>query len=178
MLPNSEFVIIPWPATSGGANIGVHSDNAVNVCKFYLPSPITVSSMVIRCGVEFVGNFWGFGLYDLDLNLVLDTGPISQPSTVIGRVITAPISPAVTLGSKMYWFAYTCTGIAPSLAPVTSPDIVNSLVSDATTGDSTLLITGHVVSASVAGQLPATLGAITFDPPPGSSICPIIKLQA
>ncbi len=171
MLLETTYCVLPWPATVGGASIGVGTNNNVSLIRVYIPAPMTVSQIIFGTTVQFIGHNYGFGLYDLDGNLFLDSGPVTSPSTNIHGKYAVSITP-VQIGSGVCWLAYTCDSSNDSFEPIATPDIVTSLVSDGTA------IIAHATNPSVAGQLPSTTGTITLDIPSGSSIAPLVKLQS
>lgn len=164
----ATYLMLPWPATTGG-NAGVGSSNKTWVFRLFLPATITVNSVVWRIATGEAGKFISFGIYSIDgLTRHLDTGPVSCASN--NTVGTKTLGSPVTLTPGMYWLAWTSDSISMSF------NAIGYGVNAAAIRENGTFQYGHGSNASSAGQLPATLGSITSDVFVQDSI-PIVKLQ-
>lgn len=172
MLPVADYILLPWPSTAGSQASLANTSNQVALIRVYMPSAITVSLITFSVLSSDAGKFWGVGLYDLDGNLILDSGPVVMPaSPLINQMLHSSISP-VTIGSGIYWMASSTNSPSSTLRSVSTPSASTNLLNDG------VAILGAAANPSVAGQLPATTGAITTPPITGNNIAPLIKLQA
>ncbi len=171
MLITASYALLPWPSTAEGATIGPTA-NAVGLIKVYIPTVMDISTVSFETVSTPDGVFFGFGIYTLDGNtLVVDSGPIVVPVHGGGGVTVQGTFSSVTIGSGLYWMAYTCDTPGSGLRPIAETSTANALLCDGTS------ILGTAANASVGGQLPSTTGTITPEAAPGSSIAPLVKWE-
>ena len=133
--------------------------NRVNVTQFTIDVSFEISLISINVIANALGKFGGFGIYTADGNtLVVDSGPMSLASIA---VVTSSIA-SVTISPGTYFYAQTAdttTATMPTSASVNSNQIALMNANAA--------FPRYAVAAnpSVAGQLPATLGALTATSP-------------
>lgn len=158
-------MMLPWPATTG-SSLGCGADNRVLLIKCYVPAAITVTQVSALVVSGTVGKAWGFGIYDLDGNIVIDSGPIIDP---VGGQLLATFT-GQSIGAGMYWLAFTSEKSADTIRAAAMP----SVYADLTCFGSS--ISGIAANASVVGQLPSTTGVITTNST--LSAAPLVKFQA
>jgi hypothetical protein len=132
----------------------VSANDQVRVFQFVLPFRAVVRNIVSQVGGTpgAGGSKYGMGLYDVDKNLLLETGALAADAS--GRIRTTIT--AVTLEPGVYFFAQTVddsTATFLALNVAASPfDALN---------EGTTKRVGSTANAASAGVLPATLGVIT-----------------
>ena len=127
--------------------------NEVRVLQFVLLFRITIGQLSFQVTTLDAGNFVGTGIYSADRNtLLLESGGVSTTTT--GVKVTALGSP-VTLEPGIYWQADTVDSTTVQMRKTS----MNSM--DTLFNAQTLKKMGIAANASIAGALPATLGAIT-----------------
>jgi hypothetical protein len=142
------------PATISIGQAMVASPNLVRAMQFSLRKRWEIGHVtaVLNTGVN--GSFVGLGLYDEDANLLLDSGPIVSDVgiTLLSAAPTRRILPPGT-----YYYAWTATSasVLSNAATAWSSANMNTLINRLANR------LGACANASVAGQLPASLGAIT-----------------
>lgn len=174
MLPNLVYWDAPWSSkTSFTVSTGT---DQVSLSKMYVAAAIEISKISFQVvtpatnpGIPLTG-FWGFGLYDLDGNLVVDSGPV-EDLNIAFRVYTANITP-VTIGSGVYWLAFTVNN---GVASVTSIGLASQAIDLLNIPAPEILATA--ANNSSGGQLPATTGTITDSILPGGSPTPMVKFN-
>ncbi len=155
------------PFDDFGPNISAtsltYSANLVNTVLFYVPGfSQTVVNVLWDLVTPQPASHVGFGIYAVTPGSatrgarLADTGPVA--STVAGQTITPFLTP-VTLPCGIYCMAFTTdnaavatTGVLPAGAGITVLNVYNLTPE---------IFLGSAANASVAGQLPATLGLIT-----------------
>ena len=145
-----------WAPAIGGTTQTIVVANDVAVYQFVLPFRSVVRNITFNVNTLEAGKFAGIGLYDKDGNRLVHSGAVSVAGT--GNKSTAVT--AVTLEPGVYFHAWTADGTTVALFAV-------SAVSDGTPSGIMTSVTptkiGIAANPSVAGVLPATLGAITAD---------------
>ena len=143
----------------------VQSVNEVRVTRMYLPFAITLSkcTFTVNSGGVSSGKHFAFGFYTFAGAKVLD----SDIQTVnANQVFTLSFTP-VTLGPAVFYYAQTGDGTAPNLWGIPASSI-GSAIPNQLNHNSVWF--GTAANASVAGALPATLGALTADNTPSGGI--------
>jgi hypothetical protein len=126
--------------------------NAVTVTLFVLPFNVTVAKVTFTVATLSSGGNINWGIYDINGNKLIDSGAIS---TTTGGVVTAAITPNVTLPAGLYYTAVSCDNLVckvPSLSGVPPFD---------TAMNRSHVRWGVAANATVSGVLPSTLGTIT-----------------
>ncbi len=91
---------------AGLAASGVAVANKVIAVLFMVPSTFTIHTVVFQVAALVLGSNVGVGWYDIDGNIVWQTGAVSSATATVKRItLTTPIE--ITQG--MYWHAWTAT---------------------------------------------------------------------
>ena len=144
------FGIIVHPQGGGAAGVPFTILNKTFCCHMVLPFRSVVAKARSQVTTLQVGKFYGFGLYDMNGDLVVRTA--AQSSTTTG-IKTTSTSETVTVEPGPYWFCWSSddTGIQVirlNLDAILASDALGQLLFSA-------------ANDSVAGVLPATLGTLT-----------------
>ncbi len=143
------------PASLTGTGTIVSANDEVQVFQFVLPFRVVVRNIVTSVVTQAgAGKKYGVGLYDVDKNLVLETGAIAGDG---GTVKNKTSITAVTLEPGVYYHAQTTDdaatlkmlGYSFSAAP---QDVLN---------EQTEKRWAKATNTASAGVLPATLGDLT-----------------
>ena len=124
--------------------------NTVYCINMVLPFRCVVGQVASNVTTLQSGKFYGFGLYDMNKDLVVRTGAQSSTST---GVKTTSTSATVTVEPGPYWFCSSGDDTGIQLLRVN----VDSFIG--TSDLAQILFTA--ANASSAGVLPATLGTLT-----------------
>ena len=146
---------IIYPNSAAISTETLASANDVMVYQFVLPFRAVVRNIGFQVQTLEVGKLAGFGLYDVNGNLLVHTGAVSTTTT--GRKFTSVT--AVTLEPGVYFLAWTADGT--TFAYITAVNI--STGTQAAFWNQSATRVGKAANASSAGVLPATLGTITAD---------------
>jgi hypothetical protein len=122
--------------------------------QFTLEASYTISFVAGAIYTGISGQTCNFGIYDADLNLMIDSGPLSAASSV---VISTPIT-SVTLPPGTYWFAASCTSASVFF------ETFNSTITPAKlmlAQGTTPRVAYSSESMGAGPSLPATLGTLT-----------------
>lgn len=168
-MPIATYLLLPFAANSANTGFIHGQGNNVWLFKCYVPGTITVSLIAAVATTSDAGNFAGIGLYDLDGNLLVDSGPMAMTGAA-NEVLSAAIAP-VLVPQDTYWLAATSDSATAELLAAD----YNASIEIASTSP-----LGQATNVSAGGQLPATTGIITT-PIPASSVdrlAPLIKIQA
>jgi hypothetical protein len=148
-----------WQAPSATNVNNTNTANRVVVYLFQLDVAITVSKASISCTNNTIGPVASFGIYSFTGNKLLDTGTFTCLTSP--AVQTNTISPSVTLPPGTYWHAQTSNTAGGG-------DTFTGIVLQSAAGTRAMPLyiknttrCGTAANPSVAGVLPATLGAIT-----------------
>lgn len=143
------------PTTSSTSTASPSSvANNVHVLLFVVLYAITVNKIVYNVATLSASDKWAFGIYSSDGNTkLIDSGVISPTATNTALSIT--LGSPVTLAPGEYYFAQTSSGItALSTYQLINANAIPPMMNKNRNR------TGIAANASVAGVLPATLGAI------------------
>ena len=128
------------------------SVNLVKVYQFVLPFRAIVRNLTFEIEVLSVGGLCSVGLYSADGNILrVHSGAVSTTTTGIKNVVAS----AVTLEPGVYFHSWTGDNITFKLRSFVSAQGWNNLINNNANR------VGSAANPSVAGVLPATLGAIT-----------------
>ena len=144
-------IIYPNSAALGTETLG--SANDVHVYQFVLPFRAVIRTIGFEVFTLEVGKLAGFGLYDVNGNRLVHTGAVSTTTT--GRKFTSVT--AVTVEPGVYFLAWTADGT--TFAYITQLNVSTGTLGNFWNQSATRI--GVAANPSVAGVLPATLGAIT-----------------
>jgi hypothetical protein len=140
---------VPSTLTTGTSH---GTANTVVVFLWVLPFDFTVTKFVIENTNAVASKFFAGGIYNSLGQLVLDSGP--QSTAVASRKTITPSSP-VKLAAGNYYLAHTSNDTTAQIRKLqnaqTHQNILNNNKARA----------GTAANASVAGQLPSSLGTIT-----------------
>ena len=153
-----------------------YTANVVNTVLFEISGfSVTLANVLWNLQTGVALSHAGFGIYAVTAGSLTrgarlaDTGPVSSAGS---GVMTTPFLAAVTLPCGIYCMAFTTDsasvatlGMAPAGTNITALNVYNLTPEG---------FVGTAANASVAGQLPATLGVIT---PAGASKFPTIMLS-
>ncbi len=114
-MPTASYLLLPWFATCGGSS-PIGQGDAVYLYQIFLPADITVSFIAMMAAQAVAGDHWATGLYDLDGNLVLESGPIVMAGSGSDELLSASISP-VDIVEGVYWLAWTSDSITSTIRP-------------------------------------------------------------
>lgn len=144
---------IPVASTSN-LTICPNAVNQVSLFMFYLPFAITLRKVVFNLNTHSTtaGIKVNFGLYDLNNNLILDSGAIDVGSATTAGIISASFT-AKTIQAGWYYFAQACQDNIAIFA-------VTSLPAASTEQTKNLLRTGRATNLASGGVLPTTTGTI------------------
>ena len=158
---NTSMLAGPFWASSF-AEAAMLAANTVYCLRIMLSYRVKVATIYGVIGaVGAAGKLVGYGIYSSDGNtLILDSGPLSttNANTVVSKTLTTPTS----IGPGAFIYAACCDSVTPIF-----PGFVQSAAAGAGSNSNLLLnagaddIIGSAANASVAGQLPTTLGTIT-----------------
>lgn len=155
-------------------NTIVVNNNEVNVFQFTLLAAYTIRSVSFITGGNGSSHN-GFGIYSAAGAKLIDTGAFNNGSVAAGQPVCIAITP-VTLLPAVYYLASTCddnlsaylsvsivqgTGGNNSINSLLYPTWFGSFPNPQPGGGSIPLYGGVAANPSVAGALPATLGAIS-----------------
>lgn len=155
--------------SSGGSWIG--NANVVYVIQFTLGVTIQVSKISMNVIGNALGKFAGFGIYSADGNTkIVDSAPMSLNSIA---VVTSSITP-VDLIPGVYNWAQTSDGVTGQINTSSSVATNDSTLMNANAGAPRYAL---ATNGSVAGQLPATLGALTAVTPATSFDTALVMLE-
>jgi hypothetical protein len=158
------FALGSYPTlTLTHASDGPNAANKVMIHQFHLTKKLTIRKILWALGAVQAGKNVGMGIYTSAGALVVDTGALSINTGVAVSTMfsVTPAQGTVTLNPGVYWYAWT--------ADTTAVDIYfcqGSLSASASANVNLNLNAvryGHATNASVAGQLPATLGVVISD---------------
>ncbi len=161
------YLLLPVPITLAGLNVNqvVAVANDVHCWRFFIGAPLAVIRIVAYLGTASAGGFCGFGVYSADGNArILTSGAVS---TTAGGVKS--IAASATIGPGWYILATTHDNVVSALRSVNNDATADIVLNDTTVQK------GVAANASVAGVLPATLGALTGSTAIGTAY---IKLQS
>jgi hypothetical protein len=140
---------------SGSANSSGGVANRNNVAMWNIPVAITISKVTTRTVTANAGSVNDLGIYDVNKNLVANTGGFSTATTNTALTVNLAQG-SVTLPAGTYYFAQ-C-----------SSDIVSAIMRTNFDGTATQFLiqagvprVGRAANDCVAGVLPSSLGAIT-----------------
>lgn len=142
--------------------------NVVGGIRIFIPYQISVAKLVAEIVSPTAANFFALAVYSTAGNRLVDTGPISAASAGIKSVAPTPVTPVV-LAPGEYFFCLTNSIATITYRVVTVLGTVNAILNDTTVSVFT------AANPSVAGQMPATLGALTAN---SLMNLPVCKLQA
>ena len=158
---NTSMLSGPFWASSF-AETAMLAANTVYCLRIMLSYRVKVATIYGVIGATgAAGKLVGYGIYSSDGNtLILDSGPLSttNANTVVSKTLTTPTS----IGPGAFIYAACCDSVTPIF-----PGFVQSAAAGAGSNSNLLLnagaddIIGSAANASVAGQLPTTLGTIT-----------------
>lgn len=147
---------LSYAYAQGGAADWNFAVNKVAIVEFTLVAPVTISKVITQVNANIAASHFGVGIYDANGNLLADSGALTAASGAGTPVSTALRQGTVTLPAGVYYFAWTSDTASlnmifwgASIAP--APTIPNK----------NNVRYGTAANASTAGQLPATLGALT-----------------
>jgi len=148
----TTYAMLPWMGDcTGSAGIGVA--NQVNAVRFTLDLGITVNSISFRVAGGSGGTHAAVGVYNsAGTTLLVDSGPQSSASNVVK---TAAIASVVLSAGTTYLYAWTADSAIPVMSGITAGVAAQELINGGTAN------IFSAANASVAGQLPATLGALS-----------------
>jgi len=136
------------PANATGNSPGI---NAVTVTLFVLPFNITISHCTFTVGITSAGGNVNWGIYDVNGNKLIDTGP---QSTTTGGVFSAVISPAVLLTAGLYYSAVSSDNTVCKFNAFSGvPPFDNAM-------NTTHVRWGVAANSTSGGVMPATLGTL------------------
>jgi hypothetical protein len=148
------FCGTPCPM-SGSANSSGGVANRNNVAMWIIPAAITISKVTTRTVTLNAGSVNDLGIYDVNKNLVANTGGFSTATTNTALTVNLAQG-SVTLPAGIYYFAQ-C-----------SSDTVSAIMRTNFDGTATQFLiqagvprVGRAANDCVAGVLPSSLGAIT-----------------
>lgn len=147
-------LVVPFINGSGSPNSGVA--DRVRVCKFSIAIGISFSKCSVQITNANVARL-SFGIYSLSGDKIFDSGIFVGPGA--SGALTNSITP-VTLPAGTYYAAQTADN-NPGNIGVDVLNIGGAGQLAANVGSAVIL--GKAANPSVAGALPATLGAITTD---------------
>lgn len=129
--------------------------NAVKAMQFVLPFSVTVRKVVSEVVTTSAGGLYSVGIYDAAAtSLLLSSG---AQLTTTATVISVTLGTPVLLSPGVYWLAWTGDNTTFTLRGTSlsgAASVSNMLIANANR-------VGGAANASVAGVLPAALGAIT-----------------
>lgn len=135
------------------AAAAVAANNRVMVVRVQLPHTITVSSIVLEVTTAVGASQVGAGLYDPNGNRMIHTGAVDSASTGVKSTNIDDV--AIMPGT--YWWAWTASDTGVLVRCIAADAGFTGVLNGGTAQF------GRAANASVAGVLPATLGAITTD---------------
>lgn len=134
----------------------ISTANQVRAVRFDLFARIAITKIDFRIGTGVAASFVGAGIYNSDgTTLLVDSGAVD---TSTNGVKTTTVG-SVTLQPGTYWFAYTAN-TATTLTGILGPSALSDTA--LSTAGAGKIGYGTAANASVAGQLPSTLGAVTL----------------
>jgi hypothetical protein len=134
-----------------------NNPNVVFCIQFNLPIAISISKISIYVQAVALGHFAGFGVYSADGNtLWIDSGPMSVASA--GIVTTTLSAQVQLLAGVTYIWAQTADTTTASLTTCSSLSANDAALMNANASFPRI---STAANASVAGQLPSSLGALT-----------------
>lgn len=149
---SSTYAMLPWMADAVG-NTGIGNANEVRVVRFTLALSITVNSISFRVAGGSGGTNAAVGVYDsAGTTLLVDSGPQSAASNVVK---TASIAGVVLTAGTTYLYAFTADSAIPVFSGITSGVAAQEIINGGTAN------IFSAANASVAAQLPATLGVLS-----------------
>lgn len=163
--PTMTFVLLPTPYPTATTTAGIGSVNQVRFLRFYLPGSLTVNRIAFRCGSSGIAANFGVGIYNsAGTSLLVDSGPVANAANTTKDVAQgAP----VVLAAGDYILAWTADNTGPTL-------VVQAIATGANFAlNATTVQHGTAANASVGGQLPGTLGALSAL----DVAVPVVKLQ-
>lgn len=166
-MPASGYELVPdWPGIAA-ATVTPAAANVVYVAHFILRNRITVAQTNVREVAGTSLTFISWGVYDSTGNTrLIDTGPVNAATN---STKNTPLGSPVTLEPGLYWLAWTTDNATNSVVGLNPTTIFNTIGFG--TGSPHI---GSAANASVAGQLPTTLGTIT-----GAAVnMPLVRLQS
>jgi hypothetical protein len=139
-----------------GGSSWMTTPNGVNVVQFTMPVTFQVSIVSMFVTANALGKFAGFGIYSADgATLIVDSHAMSLNAT---GLVTSPIT-SVLLPPGTYNYAQTSDSTTASMYVNSNSVSVNDGKFMNTNAGAPRYATA--ANASIAGQLPATLGALT-----------------
>jgi len=170
----SAGLFLPIAAISRGIGSSWSpSANKVNVVQFTIPFGVTfqISKFSINVIAGDIGQFAAFGIYSSDGNTKLfDSGPMSLS---INTVVTSSVT-AASLTSGTYYWAQTGTTNTATLNTTSSLSTNDANLMNANAAAPRIAVAANV---SAAGNLPATLGALTAVSPATSFDMALVMLE-
>jgi hypothetical protein len=144
---------VPATTTSNGV-ISPNGINEVSLYMFYIPFTITFRKVTFNLTTKSTtaGIKVNFGLYDLNLNLVLDSGAIDVGSGATNGMVTQAFT-AVTVPTGWYYFAQSCQDNLTAFALTSLPGAANAWL------DKNVNRVGRFNNLAANGVLPKTLGS-------------------
>lgn len=148
------FLPISAISRSTGAS-WVPVPNQVSVIQFVLDVTFQISKVSINIIANAIGKHAGFGIYSGDGNTkIIDSGPMALDSIT---VLTSSIGPFV-LAPGTYFYAQTSDTTTATLNTSSSVSLNDAALMNANSSFPRYAVAAN---ASVAGQLPTTLGTLT-----------------
>jgi hypothetical protein len=152
--------------SAGNTTIAPNGANEITAYLFYQPAPVQVNVATISLAAKSTtaGILANFGLYDINKNLLVDSGPFPVGLNDVNGVLTRAVVSPVLLQADWYYFAFGCGDNLASFGYISvlgSGAIQGILTKNVTRG-------GRAANAIAAGALPAALGAITVGTGSGS----------
>jgi len=152
----STVALIPLNFGSGNGSTGIGSANLVKGMHFTLQCATTVnitSARVQNTGGATTAHL-GWGIYSANGNtLLVDSGPVLTDSNAVKQVT---LGSTVILPAGEYLFAWTLDSTVPTINSFGLDTTYQAFINQATNPK-----IWTAANASVAGQLPATLGTLT-----------------
>jgi hypothetical protein len=146
----------PADVVSGTGAASVGSANQVRVLRFSPAKTFTVEALIYQITTAGAGgDKVSFGVYNENRsNKIIDTGALDA-SGLVPPAAAVLATPGLLSAELFYWFAWTATATGIAVSALTLDALWRSFI------NIYVVQLGTAANASVAGVLPASLGAIS-----------------
>lgn len=143
------------PAAAATTTAVISSNNQIMVFQFIIAFAITVRNVTVRINSANSGKFCGCGIYDINGNLLIDSGRFDQ--TTLNTTLANSLPSPVVLPPGTYYFAYSQDSTNASTAGYTTLATQFIILN----GTSAVRRAFATNSWSSSTGFPPTLGALT-----------------
>lgn len=132
-------------------NSSISAANKILACEFFLPWDFQVKKLVTSIENTIGTNLFSLGIYDVNLNLVCQTGALGNPGTAGVVIKSVTLGSTVSMPSGTYWLATTGTTAAYNITTIVADSPQQTILKQNETR------IGEAANSSSGGILPSTL---------------------